>query len=174
MTWIEVVDSAVKIGLGAVIAGIVAIISITLNHRNLLIQKRAEILAKALEEVSAQFEGLDSEFITRVLTFKVHEQKEHLSTTDMEKYTQQLELFTQQAHLKFELLRAKLHLYGCNEAAEIIVKFEDSYSDILHFFEFALEKREYFLSQYDSAFTYSRGLKIDFYNELNNKLNHPR
>ena len=34
MTWIEVVDSAVKIGLGALITGIIAFVLSTTQHRN--------------------------------------------------------------------------------------------------------------------------------------------
>ena len=69
MTWIDVVDSAVKIGLGALIGGIITILSINLTHRNQLIQKRDERLAKVLEDVSHQVENVCSGALSGFLTF---------------------------------------------------------------------------------------------------------
>ncbi|WP_352309524.1 hypothetical protein [Psychrobacter sp. W2-37-MNA-CIBAN-0211] len=56
MTWIEVVDSAVKIGLGALIAGIIAFILSSTQHRNELKKSKVEREFEMLKEVAEKVE----------------------------------------------------------------------------------------------------------------------
>jgi len=59
MTWIEVIDSAVKIGLGALITGIVAFILSTTQHRN--DRKKAKVTREfeMLKEVAEKVESFN-------------------------------------------------------------------------------------------------------------------
>ena len=56
MTWIEVVDSAVKIGLGALIAGVIAFLLSTTQHRNELKKVKVEREFEMLKEVAEKVE----------------------------------------------------------------------------------------------------------------------
>ena len=56
MTWIEVVDSAVKIGLGALIAGIIAFLLSSTQHRNELKKAKVEREFEMLKEVAEKIE----------------------------------------------------------------------------------------------------------------------
>ena len=59
MTWIEVVDSAVKIGLGALITGIIAFVLSTTQHRN--DRKKAKVAREfeMLKEVAEKAENFN-------------------------------------------------------------------------------------------------------------------
>ena len=59
MTWIEVVDSAVKIGLGALITGIIAFVLSTTQHRN--DRKKAKVTREfeMLKEVAEKVESFN-------------------------------------------------------------------------------------------------------------------
>ena len=56
MTWLEVVDSAVKIGLGAIVAGISALVLAKAQHRNTLDKARIDREFQLLKEVAEQVE----------------------------------------------------------------------------------------------------------------------
>ena len=56
MTWIEVVDSAVKIGLGALITGIIAFVLSTTQHNNNLKKAKVEREFEMLKEVAEKVE----------------------------------------------------------------------------------------------------------------------
>lgn len=56
MTWIEVVDSAVKIGLGALIAGTIAFLLSSTQHRNELKRAKVEREFEMLKEVAEKVE----------------------------------------------------------------------------------------------------------------------
>ncbi len=56
MTWLEVIDSAVKIGLGALIAGLSALALAKAQHRNLLDKVRSEREFQLLAEVAEKVE----------------------------------------------------------------------------------------------------------------------
>lgn len=56
MTWIEVADSAVKIGLGAIIAGLSALILARTQHRNTLSKARIDREFLLLTEIAAKVE----------------------------------------------------------------------------------------------------------------------
>ena len=56
MTWIEVVDSAVKIGLGALIAGVIAFLLSSTQHRNELRKAKVEREVEMLKEVAVKVE----------------------------------------------------------------------------------------------------------------------
>ena len=60
MTWIEVVDSAVKIGLGALITGIITFVLSTTQHRN--DQKKAKVAREfeMLKEVAEKTESFNN------------------------------------------------------------------------------------------------------------------
>jgi len=60
MTWIEVVDSAVKIGLGALITGIITFVLSTTQHRN--DQKKAKVAREfeMLKEVAEKVETFNN------------------------------------------------------------------------------------------------------------------
>lgn len=57
MTWLEVIDSAVKIGLGALIAGLSALVLAKAQHRNMLAKDRAEREFQLLKETAEKIEG---------------------------------------------------------------------------------------------------------------------
>ena len=59
MTWIEVVDSAVKIGLGALITGIIAFILSTTQHRNERKKARVAREFDMLKEVAEKVEAFN-------------------------------------------------------------------------------------------------------------------
>lgn len=60
MTWIEVIDSAVKIGLGALITGIIAFVLSTTQHRN--DRKKAKVAREfeMLKEVAEKIESFNN------------------------------------------------------------------------------------------------------------------
>lgn len=60
MTWIEVVDSAVKIGLGALIAGIITFLLSSTQHRNELKKVKVEREFEMLKEVAEKVEIFNS------------------------------------------------------------------------------------------------------------------
>ena len=59
MTWIEVVDSAVKIGLGALIAGVIAFLLSSTQHRNELRKAKVEREFEMLKEVAEKAENFN-------------------------------------------------------------------------------------------------------------------
>ena len=59
MTWIEVVDSAVKIGLGALIAGVIAFLLSSTQHRNELKKARVDREFEMLKEVAEKAENFN-------------------------------------------------------------------------------------------------------------------
>lgn len=59
MTWIEVIDSAVKIGLGALITGILAFVLSTTQHRNNLKKAKVEREFEMLKEVAEKVESFN-------------------------------------------------------------------------------------------------------------------
>ena len=67
MNWVDVTDTAVKIGLGALIAGIFAVISVIVSHRHQLSLSREERLRKALEEISKDLETTLASLFTKVI-----------------------------------------------------------------------------------------------------------
>ena len=60
MTWIEVVDSAVKIGLGAIIAGFIAFLLSTTQHHNELKKAKVEREFEMLKEVAEKVEKFNT------------------------------------------------------------------------------------------------------------------
>ncbi|WP_182406978.1 hypothetical protein [Psychrobacter sp. GP33] len=60
MTWIEVVDSAVKIGLGALIAGVIAFLLSSTQHRNELKKSKVEREFEMLKEVAEKVENFNT------------------------------------------------------------------------------------------------------------------
>ncbi|WP_250163108.1 hypothetical protein [Psychrobacter sp. WY6] len=60
MTWIEVVDSAVKIGLGALIAGVIAFLLSSTQHRNELKKAKIEREFEMLKEVAEKVENFNN------------------------------------------------------------------------------------------------------------------
>ena len=59
MTWIEVVDSAVKIGLGALIAGVIAFLLSSTQHRNELKKAKVDREFEMLKEVAEKVESFN-------------------------------------------------------------------------------------------------------------------
>ena len=59
MTWIEVVDSAVKIGLGALIAGVIAFLLSSTQHRNELKKAKVDREFEMLKEVAEKAENFN-------------------------------------------------------------------------------------------------------------------
>lgn len=59
MLWIEVVDSAVKIGLGALIAGVIAFLLSSTQHRNELKKAKVEREFEMLKEVAEKVENFN-------------------------------------------------------------------------------------------------------------------
>jgi len=59
MTWIEVVDSAVKIGLGALITGIIAFVLSTTQHRNDRKKSKVAREFEMLKEVAEKVESFN-------------------------------------------------------------------------------------------------------------------
>ena len=60
MTWIEVVDSAVKIGLGALIAGVITFLLSSTQHRNELKKSKVEREFEILKEVAEKVENFNT------------------------------------------------------------------------------------------------------------------
>ena len=59
MTWIEVFDSAVKIGLGALIAGVIAFLLSSTQHRNELKKAKVDREFEMLKEVAEKAENFN-------------------------------------------------------------------------------------------------------------------
>ena len=59
MTWIEVIDSAVKIGLGALIAGVIAFLLSSTQHRNELKKAKVDREFEMLKEVAEKAENFN-------------------------------------------------------------------------------------------------------------------
>ena len=59
MTWIEVIDSAVKIGLGALIAGVIAFLLSSTRHRNELKKAKVDREFEMLKEVAEKAENFN-------------------------------------------------------------------------------------------------------------------
>ena len=60
MIWIEVVDSAVKIGLGALIAGVITFLLSSTQHRNELKKAKIEREFEMLKEVAEKVENFNN------------------------------------------------------------------------------------------------------------------
>jgi hypothetical protein len=59
MNWIDVVDSAVKIGLGALISGITALVLTSTQHRNSLEKSKVDREFEMLKEVAEKIEAFN-------------------------------------------------------------------------------------------------------------------
>ena len=59
MTWIEVIDSAVKIGLGALIAGVIAFLLSSTRHRNELKKAKVDREFEMLKQVAEKAENFN-------------------------------------------------------------------------------------------------------------------
>ncbi|SRR5258706_11375079 len=177
MTWIDVVDSAVKIGLGALIGGFITILSINLNHRIQLIQKRDERLAKVLEDVSHQVEDICSRALSGFVTFGVDTFIPTLNTWNKEKAEQAaLNIHDTQFErsLKFQELMGILRLYGCLSAADTLREISDKFLELTNQFSSALEKPGSSIVNVSPNPKSIEVLKLRFYQELNQKMNNPR
>lgn len=75
MTWVDVIDSVVKIGLGAVIGGLFSVVALRMNYRNEREKERRARKIKMVEEAVDQTEkffNTHANFISR-LTWIVEE-----------------------------------------------------------------------------------------------------
>lgn len=69
MTWVEVIDSVMKIGLGAVIGGVFSVVALRMNYRN---EKEKELRARKIKmveeavEQAEKFFNTHSNFISRL------------------------------------------------------------------------------------------------------------
>jgi hypothetical protein len=172
MTWIDIVDTAVKIGLGALIGGVFSLVSINLSHRSQLIQKRDERLAKALEDVSRQVENNCSQALSGFVIFGKEKFVPILSSGNKEKALQaSLEMHESQFErdLKFQELVGILRLYGCSAAADTLQEISHVFQTLSDQFSSALETEGPKRVIVDSKTI--EPLKLRFYQELNKKLN---
>lgn len=177
MTWIDVVDSAVKIGLGAVLGGVISILSITISHRNQLIQKRDERLAKVLEDISRQVENICARTLSDFVTFGKETFLSIISSRNKERAKQaalDMHLSQFERDLKFQELVGILRLYGCIGAADILQEISAVFGEVSEKFSLALETEGPFESIIVESNPKSiEPLKLRFYQELNKKLNNP-
>ena len=85
LTWIEVADNAVKIGLGALIAGSVTIVTLHLNNKHSknkeLRTRTALILDNAIEDMDKL---IDAWVLVDSITFNLHIQKDKGNIQDFE------------------------------------------------------------------------------------------
>jgi hypothetical protein len=61
MTWVEVIDSVVKIGLGAVIGGLFSVVALRMNYRN---EKEKELRARKIRMVEEAVDQAEKFFNT--------------------------------------------------------------------------------------------------------------
>lgn len=175
MTWIDVVDSAVKIGLGALIGGIITILSINLTHRNQLIQKRDERLAKVLEDVSHQVENVCSGALAGFLTFGYDSLIKTVESGSREQAKQAMRDIQEsqfERNLKFQELMGMLRLYGCVDAAYTLGEISDKFGELTEQFSSALETQSFNIKLEPNPKSIEN-LKLKFYKELNKKIDNP-
>ncbi|CAM3602932.1 MAG: hypothetical protein ACI9ST_000738 [Psychrobacter glaciei] len=130
MTWIEVVDSAVKIGLGALIAGIIAFLLSSTQHRNELKKSKVEREFEMLKEVAEKVENfnhitlrywaLSSDWRRRLILDSSIEKPNELSVTQNEFFDSFKEL------TKSESL---LLLFGYKDASVQVREYGDLIKD---------------------------------------------
>lgn len=83
MTTIEVVDTALKIGLGAIITAIAGIVALNKTQSHEIEKQRWRRIQDALEEISREFEGIHRKLVKRAttdFTVKKMVQPEHTIT----------------------------------------------------------------------------------------------
>lgn len=130
MTWIDVADTATKIGLGALIAGIFALIAAIVNHRHQLILSRDERLRVTLEEISKELEAV----LSKLFLQGMHDARnaedqlgvgydEEIWWKKFLKYQAKVD----DAIAIIHVLNGRLRLFACEASANLL----DSISDLL-------------------------------------------
>ena len=133
MTWIEVADTAIKIGLGALITGIISYITSNRSYKNQIILNRINRYQSITEQVSIDFENSISEFliegyelINRIAKYKRDDDETNYNLC-MNRYYKMHE--TLDTHLN--VLSGKLKLLSLTKSALLLETITADFLDLL-------------------------------------------
>jgi hypothetical protein len=172
MSWLDIVDTSIKIGLGALIAGIFALISAIVSHKHQLEKSKIETLSNAAEEISESFETtLAKIFLDGIdcAGFIIHDM--NIPGDDPDAIFNALDNYEEvinKAISELYPLDGRLRLYGFSKAADILQEIIEAIPD-LHW-KINPEEPGGTIENFRSAFQKIGSIKIRFYSELNNKL----
>lgn len=126
MTWTEVVSDAVKIGLGALIGGVVSLIAVGLTHRHRKAEEYTTRRRDSLEAVMPEFDGLSrgimAESVRVMKAFpKLTDDAVAIDTTRYN-YAER-EAAVRERNLELNVVEAKVALLGLEDIAKSIDSF---------------------------------------------------
>lgn len=173
MTWIDVADSAIKIGLGALIGGFFAIIAAIVNHRQQVNLSHEERLRTTLEEISKELEStLSALFSQGIDDARYVEDKLGLGYDEGKwwKRIEKYEASVDDAIAAFNILDGRLRLFACDTSANLLASISDSLMELPNLIS-PLPKKEIRNTTMDAvirdAFKKINDKKALFYKELN-------
>lgn len=120
MNWIEVIDTAIKIGLGALIAGFFTLVGFILQHRHKLEENVKEEDRNSIKQTSAEFELALSGLLKKALVEAKYAEEKLSEGYDEDEWWQRIEVFEEYVDdtvIQLNLLEGRLLLAGCPLAA---------------------------------------------------------
>jgi hypothetical protein len=120
MTLLELADTAIKIGLGALIAGTFALLSSRRQHGHELererMKRRERVLEKVAEELELAYQGLSAKYErVRALANVVRDARYRPNAQDI--------LCGIEDFARVHIIEARLHLLGLRAEAEMMMQF---------------------------------------------------
>ncbi len=174
MNWIDVADTAIKIGLGALIAGVFSLIASKVRHNQETIVSREEHLRRVLEDVSKDLESTLSILFSKG-TEEARYWEERLSigiSIDEEEEwwerNRDYQKTVDSAIASLGILDGKLRLYALESSAEklsTLIDLLDSLPEKVSPMESCVDTT--FDKKIRDIFTEIGKMKSMFYNELN-------
>lgn len=143
--WYDLVDTTLKIGLGALIAGIFSFLTLKSNQKHELSKEKFKQKSQILMSTNNDF-NIISNSIYNYLDFHIsmlmhgYDNTKNLQTKDKEKY-EEIEKEYIKANNKFPTIKSNLNLLGIEEIKTIIQKYDEKISRYRQY----LVKNDYFL-----------------------------
>lgn len=128
MTWIDVADSAIKIGLGALIAGIFAIVVAIVSHHHQLVLSREERLRATLQEISKELETTLSNLFSQGMNDARYADNQLIAGYDEEDWWRRFDKYqssVDDAIATINILDGRLRLFDCDTSADLLVGISD-------------------------------------------------
>lgn len=129
LTWVSVADTAIKIGLGAAIAGFFAVVSLIVGHRQRLVQSREGRLWDALEGISGELESSLSRVFLKGLDDAKYAEDQLGDGYDEEEWWERVtryEADMDDAIATLSVLEGRLRLYGCHSSADALTQISEA------------------------------------------------
>jgi len=135
--WIDVADTAVKIGLGALITGFFTYLGIKLTKNSekqkFLLEHKVKMLEQISEDIESYFRALDS-YTAKVAGITKHKQvkgeERDPFTVEQIKSIKERDLTLSESWAAKKSAISKMRLVGANEAVESLVKFSSYEKDL--------------------------------------------